>query len=130
MLTQVTGVIGEGSSAVISSSDQWEVTRNATFIFPRSQLFQVFNDQNASDPTHSVLSKVRSTFRLVYMIVIPTQDHFGIILNEPAGKVAKVAVEHAVGLIVEVCHINATVVSTAVLILNPIEGLVERLKSR
>lgn len=64
----------------------------------------MFNDSNASDPTHSVLSKVCLTFRLVHTMLIPSQDHFGIILNEPAGKVAKVVVEHAVKLIVEVCH--------------------------
>ena len=64
------------------------------------------------------------------MALTPTQDHFGIILNEPAGKVAKVVVEHSVGLIVEVCNINAIVVPTVVLNLNPIEGLVEQLKSR
>lgn len=130
MLTQVTSAIGEGSSAVISSSDQWEVTRNATFISSRSPVFQVFNDSNASDPTHSVLSKVCSTFMLMDMALILTQDHFGIILNEPAGKVAKVVVEHTVGLIVQVCHTNTMVVLSVVLNLDSIEGLVGRLKSR
>ena len=90
----------------------------------------MFNDPNGSDPTHSVLSKVCSASRLVYMALISTQDHFGIILNEPAGKVAKVVVEHSVGLIVEVCHTRAIVVSTVVLNLNSIEGLVGQLKSR
>jgi hypothetical protein len=28
------------------------------------------------------------------------QDHFGLILNEPAGKIAQVVVEHSVNLIV------------------------------
>lgn len=36
----------------------------------------MFNDARASDPTHSFLSK----------------DHFNLILNEPAGKIAKVIV--------------------------------------
>jgi len=73
---------------------------------PYSEVPQVFNDPNASDPTHSVLSKVCSTLRLARTTLTPTQDHFGIILNEPAGKVAKVVVEHSVNLIVEVCHTN------------------------
>ena len=90
----------------------------------------MFNDPNASDPTHSVLSKACMTFRLVYMRLISAQDHFGIILNEPAGKVAKVVVEHSVNLIVEVCHTNAMLVSTLILNSNLIEGLVKRLKSR
>jgi ribosomal protein S5 len=70
----------------------------------------VFNDQNASDPTHSVLSKVRLTFRSGRTTLIPAQDHFGIILNEPAGKVAKAVVEHSVKLIVEVCRVNTPLV--------------------
>ncbi|GJJ09955.1 hypothetical protein Clacol_004179 [Clathrus columnatus] len=47
--------------------------------------FQVFDDPNASDPSHSVLAK----------------DHFALILNEPAGKVARVIVEHTVTLVVK-----------------------------
>ncbi|KZW01792.1 heterokaryon incompatibility Het-C [Exidia glandulosa HHB12029] len=47
--------------------------------------FEVFNNPHASDPTHSVMSK----------------DHFALILNEPAGKVARVVVMHAVNLIVQ-----------------------------
>jgi hypothetical protein len=46
--------------------------------------FEVFTDANASDPTHSMLSK----------------DHFDNVLNEPAGKVAEVVVEHTVNLVV------------------------------
>jgi hypothetical protein len=46
--------------------------------------FEVFTDPYASDPTHSMLSK----------------DHFDNILNEPAGKVAQVVVEHTVNLVV------------------------------
>ncbi|RDB28776.1 hypothetical protein Hypma_015984 [Hypsizygus marmoreus] len=68
ILQQATGVLGEGSKAVIDSEDQ----------------FEVFNNPNASDPTHSFLSK----------------DHFDLILNEPAGKIAQIVVEHSVNLIV------------------------------
>jgi len=45
--------------------------------------YEVFNDPRASDPTHSFLSK----------------DHFNLILNEPAGHLAKIVLTHAVGLI-------------------------------
>ncbi|KAJ8453953.1 hypothetical protein ONZ45_g19497 [Pleurotus djamor] len=69
ILQQVTGVLDDGSKAVIDSDDQ----------------YAVFNDRNASDPSHSMLSK----------------DHFGLILNEPAGKIAQVVVEHTVNLIVK-----------------------------
>ena len=75
--------------------------------FPCLEVYQVFNDSNASDPTHSVLSKVCVVFETAYAMLISTQDHFGIILNEPAGKVAKVVVEHSVNLIVEVRHPGA-----------------------
>lgn len=47
--------------------------------------FAVFNDPHADDPTHSFLAK----------------DHFITILNEPAGKVAMVIVEHAVTAVVK-----------------------------
>ncbi|CAE7126780.1 unnamed protein product [Rhizoctonia solani] len=69
ILQQTTGALQEGSAAVIDSDDQYEV----------------FNDPDASDPSHSLLSK----------------DHFGLILNEPAGKIAMVVVRHTVELIVE-----------------------------
>ncbi|TFK72137.1 Het-C-domain-containing protein [Pluteus cervinus] len=42
--------------------------------------YEVFNDPRASDPTHSFLSK----------------DHFNLILNEPAGHIAKAIVSYAV----------------------------------
>lgn len=42
ILKQVTAVLMEGSKAVIDSDDQ----------------YQVFDDPNASDPSHSLLSKV------------------------------------------------------------------------
>ncbi|PBK73910.1 heterokaryon incompatibility Het-C [Armillaria solidipes] len=69
ILSQVTTVLGEGSKAVIDSDDQYEV----------------FNNPDASDPSHSILSK----------------DHFGLILNEPAGKIAQAVVVHSVELIVQ-----------------------------
>ncbi|CAE6412941.1 unnamed protein product [Rhizoctonia solani] len=69
ILQQTTGALQEGSAAVIDSDDQYEV----------------FTNPDASDPSHSLLSK----------------DHFGLILNEPAGKIAMVVVKHTVELIVE-----------------------------
>ncbi|KAI0652327.1 heterokaryon incompatibility protein Het-C-domain-containing protein [Trametes meyenii] len=47
--------------------------------------YQVFEDPHASDPSHSLLSK----------------DHFALILNEPAGKIALVVVQHSVKLLVD-----------------------------
>ncbi|TFK49110.1 Het-C-domain-containing protein [Heliocybe sulcata] len=47
--------------------------------------YEVFNDPRASDPTHSFLSK----------------DHFNLILNEPAGQLAKIVVAHTVSLVVK-----------------------------
>ncbi|KAH8835679.1 Het-C-domain-containing protein [Flagelloscypha sp. PMI_526] len=44
--------------------------------------YEVFNNPHASDPSHSILSK----------------DHFGLILNEPAGKIAQVVVIHSLGM--------------------------------
>ncbi|KAF9039899.1 heterokaryon incompatibility Het-C [Panaeolus papilionaceus] len=46
--------------------------------------FEVFNNPHAHDPSHSMLSK----------------DHFGLVLNEPAGKIAQIVVRHSVNLIV------------------------------
>lgn len=69
ILQQVTSVLGETSHAVIETEDQ----------------YTVFDDPNASDPTHSVMSK----------------DHFALILNEPAGKIARIVVVHAVSLVVQ-----------------------------
>ncbi|KAG2069173.1 Het-C-domain-containing protein [Suillus decipiens] len=45
--------------------------------------YEVFNDPYASDPTHSFLSK----------------DHFNLILNEPAGNIAKIVLKHTVNLV-------------------------------
>ncbi|KAH6912796.1 heterokaryon incompatibility Het-C [Coprinopsis sp. MPI-PUGE-AT-0042] len=69
ILTQATSALDEGSKVVIDNDDQYEV----------------FNNPEASDPSHSMLSK----------------DHFGLILNEPAGKVAQIVVEYTVNLIVQ-----------------------------
>ncbi|KAG6878317.1 hypothetical protein C0993_008914 [Termitomyces sp. T159_Od127] len=69
LLQQATGVLGEGSKAVVDSADQYEV----------------FDNPDASDPSHSFLSK----------------DHFDLILNEPAGKIAQLVVENTVNLIVQ-----------------------------
>ncbi|KAH9968682.1 heterokaryon incompatibility protein Het-C-domain-containing protein [Russula dissimulans] len=47
--------------------------------------YEVFNNPHASDPTHSLLSK----------------DHFILILNEPAGKVAQIVVQHSANVVVQ-----------------------------
>lgn len=53
--------------------------------------YEVFNDPRASDPTHSFLSK----------------DHFNLILNEPAGHLAKIIVVHAAGLVIKAWDDNS-----------------------
>jgi hypothetical protein len=69
------GALGQTSQAVIDNHDQEEV----------------WNDPNASDPTHSFLSK----------------DHFALILNQPAGEVAKTVVEFTVNLVVKAWDDNS-----------------------
>ncbi|KAN0064810.1 hypothetical protein ACQY0O_001867 [Thecaphora frezii] len=69
IMQQGMGALHLGSTAVINKEDQ----------------FEVFNNPNASDPTHSMLSK----------------DHFGLILNEVAGNVAQIIVRHTVKLVVK-----------------------------
>jgi hypothetical protein len=71
ILTQVKTELEEGSSQVIQSS--------------REKQHIVFNDDDSSDPTHSMLSK----------------DHFSNLLNEPAGRVASAVLTWAVPQIVE-----------------------------
>ncbi|KAJ4337322.1 hypothetical protein N0V95_008371 [Ascochyta clinopodiicola] len=71
ILSQVKTELEEGSSEVIASS--------------REKQHIVFNDDDSSDPTHSMLSK----------------DHFSNLLNEPAGKVASAVLTWAVPQIVE-----------------------------
>ncbi|TFK17376.1 Het-C-domain-containing protein [Coprinopsis marcescibilis] len=53
--------------------------------------FEVFDNPRSSDPSHSMLSK----------------DHFGLILNEPAGKIAQILVEYSVNLIVQAWSDNS-----------------------
>ncbi|KAJ7185658.1 heterokaryon incompatibility protein Het-C-domain-containing protein [Mycena filopes] len=53
--------------------------------------YEVFNDPRADDPTHSFLSK----------------DHFNLILNEPAGHLARIIVIHSVTLIVKAWDDNS-----------------------
>ncbi|KAJ6486163.1 Het-C-domain-containing protein [Mycena vitilis] len=53
--------------------------------------YEVFDNPRASDPSHSLLSK----------------DHFGLILNEPAGKIAMLVVEHSVKIIVQAWSDNS-----------------------
>lgn len=71
ILSQVKTELEEGSSEVIASS--------------RDKQHIVFNDDDSSDPTHSMLSK----------------DHFSNILNEPAGRVASAVLSWAVPQIVQ-----------------------------
>ncbi|KIW70075.1 hypothetical protein PV04_02383 [Phialophora macrospora] len=70
IINQVKTELNTGSNEIIQSSV--------------SQQHIVFNDDNSSDPTHSMLSK----------------DHFSNVLNEPAGKVARQIVKWVVPQIV------------------------------
>ncbi|KAK7058610.1 hypothetical protein VNI00_002246 [Paramarasmius palmivorus] len=69
ILTQASGVLEQGSQAVVDWDDQYEV----------------FDNPEASDPSHSLLAK----------------DHVNLILNEPSGRIAQVIVVHTVQLIVQ-----------------------------
>ncbi|KAJ7682980.1 heterokaryon incompatibility protein Het-C-domain-containing protein [Mycena rosella] len=60
--------------------------------------YQVFDDPHASDPTHSFLSK----------------DHFNLILNEPAGHLARLVLIHAVTLIIKAWDDNSVNVHHAI----------------
>jgi hypothetical protein len=71
IISQVKAELSTGSSEIIESS------KNAQLV--------VFNDDNSSNPTHSMLSK----------------DHFSNILNEPAGKIASQVLKWAVPQIVQ-----------------------------
>ncbi|KAF9525082.1 heterokaryon incompatibility protein Het-C-domain-containing protein [Crepidotus variabilis] len=53
--------------------------------------YEVFNDPRASDPTHSFLSK----------------DHFNLILNEPAGQLARIIVVHTVKAVINAWDNNS-----------------------
>ncbi|KAI8445126.1 heterokaryon incompatibility protein Het-C-domain-containing protein [Phakopsora pachyrhizi] len=54
-------------------------------VINKQEQYEVFDNPYADDPTHSILSK----------------DHFGLILNEPAGNLAKIIVKHAVKGVVQ-----------------------------
>lgn len=58
--------------------------------------YEVFDNPNASDPTHSMLSKGH----IPLLKLILTLDHFSCYLNEPAGHVAVVIIRHAVQQVV------------------------------
>jgi hypothetical protein len=75
ILSTASNQLMAASSEVINTQDQYEV----------------FNDPQASDPTHSFLSK----------------DHFNLILNEPAGKVAQVIVRYTVTAVVKAWDDNS-----------------------
>ena len=70
ILSQVKTELETGSTEVIASS--------------REKQHIVFNDDNSTDPTHSMLSK----------------DHFSNILNEPAGQIASAVLSWAIPQIV------------------------------
>lgn len=53
-------------------------------VLNNSEQYAVFDNPHSTDPTHSFLSK----------------DHFGLILNEPAGQLACIILKHSVNLIV------------------------------
>jgi hypothetical protein len=71
ILDQVKAELETGSSEVIASS--------------REKQHIVFNDDDSTDPTHSMLSK----------------DHFSNLLNEPAGRIASAVLSWAVPQIVQ-----------------------------
>ncbi|EER25810.1 hypothetical protein D8B26_004077 [Coccidioides posadasii str. Silveira] len=71
IINQVKTELETGSSEVIQSS--------------RDQQHNIFNNDDCTDPTHSMLSK----------------DHFSNVLNEPAGKVAQEVVKWAVPQIMD-----------------------------
>ncbi|KAF8186977.1 heterokaryon incompatibility protein Het-C-domain-containing protein [Mycena galopus ATCC 62051] len=54
-------------------------------VIDNNDQYEVFNDPRASDPTHSFLSK----------------DHFNLILNEPAGHLARLILIHTVPLVIK-----------------------------
>ncbi|EGF98696.1 uncharacterized protein MELLADRAFT_76041 [Melampsora larici-populina 98AG31] len=54
-------------------------------VINKQDQYETFNNPHCDDPTHSLLSK----------------DHFGLILNEPAGNLAKIIVKHTVKGVVE-----------------------------
>ncbi|KAM5477869.1 hypothetical protein McanCB56680_006950 [Microsporum canis] len=71
IINQVKAELETGSSEIIQSS--------------KKEQHNIFNDDDSTDPTHSMLSK----------------DHFSNLLNEPAGKIAQQVVKWAVPQIME-----------------------------
>ncbi|KAF7426104.1 hypothetical protein PC9H_008470 [Pleurotus ostreatus] len=61
------------------------LTAASSEVIDNHDQYEVFNDPRASDPTHSFLSK----------------DHFNLILNEPAGRIAQIIVKYAVTEIIK-----------------------------
>ncbi|KAF7360302.1 hypothetical protein MVEN_00759700 [Mycena venus] len=60
-------------------------------VIDNNDQYEVFNDPRASDPTHSFLSK----------------DHFNLILNEPAGHLARIVLIHTVTLVIKAWDDNS-----------------------
>ncbi len=60
MITEASGILDEGSKAVINNQDQYEVwIKSLLYQLPFEPLsLQVFDNSEASDPSHSLLSKV------------------------------------------------------------------------
>jgi hypothetical protein len=86
LIGTATTALGQSSQAVIDSHDQYEV----------------WNDWNASDPSHSFLAKVSILLRTRRTHHCPLiKDHFALILNQPAGEIAQTIVEYTVNLVVK-----------------------------
>ncbi|EKD04363.1 heterokaryon incompatibility protein HET-C [Trichosporon asahii var. asahii CBS 8904] len=71
LLGTATTALGDSSQALLDAH--------------KDDQFEVWNNPNSTDPTHSFLSK----------------DHFALILNEPAGQIAKIIVQYSVERIVQ-----------------------------
>ncbi|KAI9463015.1 heterokaryon incompatibility protein HET-C [Russula earlei] len=75
---------------ILSSANTQLMSASSEVINNRDQ-WEVFDNPGASDPTHSFLSK----------------DHFDLILNEPAGYIAKIVVKHTVALVIKALDDNS-----------------------
>ncbi|CAK5262127.1 unnamed protein product [Mycena citricolor] len=60
-------------------------------VINNAEQFEVFDNPHSSDPTHSFLSK----------------DHFNLILNEPAGHLARIILIHTVTLVIKAWDDNS-----------------------
>ncbi|KAI0051363.1 Het-C-domain-containing protein [Auriscalpium vulgare] len=67
----------------ILSTASSQLSTASSEVINKHDQYEVFNDPRADDPTHSFLSK----------------DHFDLILNEPAGNLAKIVVKYSVSRI-------------------------------